>query len=89
MTAVIIVVGLIAFLFLGPSDGTPTGNGTKPTPIISQTSRIPVRVIDPLGDEDDNIDDIIASMENAEEEISAEMSQTLMSVLVTQRKTST
>jgi FHA domain-containing protein len=72
LTAAIIVFGLIAFLIFGLNEGPPSGNGTKPTPIISKTSRIPVRVIDPLGGEDDNdIDDIIASMENAEEEINA------------------
>ena len=72
MTVGIIVVGLVAFLIFGLTSKPPTGNGTKPTPIISKTSRIPVRVIDPLGGEDeDDLDDLIASWETAEQEINA------------------
>jgi hypothetical protein len=72
MTLGIIVLGLVAFLIFGLTSKPPAGNGTKPTPIISKTSRIPVRVIDPLGGEDeDDLDDLIASWETAEQEINA------------------
>jgi pSer/pThr/pTyr-binding forkhead associated (FHA) protein len=73
MTFAIVVIGLIAFLLVSLSgDNKPRGNGTKPTPVISKTSVIPVRVIDPLGGEDeDDLDDLIASWETAEQEINA------------------
>ena len=55
-------------LVRGDSKG---GTGTK-TQMIASSSAIPVRVIDPLGGEDeDNLDDLIASWETAEKEIDA------------------
>ncbi len=69
MTVVIIVLGGIAFLIASYSDDS--GPGPKKPP--PTTSRIPVRVIDPLGGEDEeDLDDLIASWETAEEELKAE-----------------
>lgn len=70
MTFLIIVFSGVAFLIAsGSSNGGPTASKTPPP----STSRIPVRVIDPLGGEDeDDLDDLIASWETAEEEIKAE-----------------
>lgn len=72
MTLAIIVFGAIAFWIASRNDDTkPTGTGSKTPP--ATTSRIPVRVIDPLGGEDeDDLDDLIASWETAEEEIKVE-----------------
>ncbi len=71
MTFAIIVFGGLAFWIGSRNPGT-TATGSKTPPVIT-TSRIPVRVIDPLGGEDeDNLDDLIASWETAEEEIKAE-----------------
>jgi pSer/pThr/pTyr-binding forkhead associated (FHA) protein len=71
----IIVIAGAAFLIVsrsdtkGPTAATP-GRGALP---INPTSRIPVRVVDPLGGEnEDDLDDLIASWETAEEEIKAE-----------------
>ena len=68
MTVLIVVLGGIAYLLV--SSGRFGGNdGPSKTPPPS-ASRIPVRVIDPLGGEDeDDLDDLIASWETAEEEI--------------------
>ena len=69
MTVLIIVLGGIAFLIASYSGDSGPGPKTPPP----ATSRIPVRVIDPLGGEDeDDLDDLIASWETAEEEIKAE-----------------
>ena len=74
MTALIIVAGLGAVVVVsmwGKPD--PGNNGAKPTPIISKTALIPVRVIDPLGGEDeDDLDDLIASWETPEDEMKAD-----------------
>lgn len=71
MTFIIIIGGLIAYLWVSRSDNTP-GNRSKPTPQIAKSSLIPVRVIDPLGGEDeDDLDDLIASWEVPEAEINA------------------
>lgn len=71
MTVLILLFGGIAFLIASNSNGTGR-NGTSKTPPPS-TSRIPVRVIDPLGGEDeDDLDDLIASWETAEDELKAE-----------------
>lgn len=71
MIVLIVVFGGIAFLVV--SGGEPAnGPGASRTPPAG-ASRIPVRVIDPLGGEDEeNLDDLIASWETAEEEIKAE-----------------
>jgi len=70
MTLLILIFGGIGIYLLvrGDSKG---GTGTK-TQMIASSSAIPVRVIDPLGGEDeDNLDDLIASWETAEKEIDA------------------
>jgi pSer/pThr/pTyr-binding forkhead associated (FHA) protein len=72
-TFVIVFLGLIGFLIASRYDNGKTNGSAKPTPTISQTSGIPVRVIDPLGGEDEqDLDDLIASWEVQEEEIVAE-----------------
>jgi len=69
MTVLILVLGGIGFLIASRGGGS--GPGVKTPPPAA--SRIPVRVIDPLGGEDeDDLDDLIASWETAEEEIKAE-----------------
>jgi len=71
MSFVIVFGALIAYLIVsrrGPSTVT-TG---KATPQIMKSSLIPMRVIDPLGGEDeDDLDDLIASWEVQEKEIDA------------------
>jgi pSer/pThr/pTyr-binding forkhead associated (FHA) protein len=72
MTFAILIIGLGALLVVSMTGGDPGTNATKPTPIISTTALIPVRVIDPLGGEDENdLDDLIASWETPEDEINA------------------
>lgn len=69
MTVLILLFGGLAIYLLVASDGKPSGGKT---PVIFSTV-IPVRVIDPLGGEDeDDLDDLIASWETAEQEIKAE-----------------
>jgi len=72
VTMLILVLGaagLLIVLFAG--GGTPTSNVTTPPP-IQTGALIPVRVIDPLGGEDeDDLDDLIASWEVAEDELNA------------------
>lgn len=67
MTLLIAVFGGIAFLVASSSNGNgPTGSKTPPP----NSSRIPVRVIDPLGGEnEDSLDDLIASWETEEKEL--------------------
>lgn len=69
----IIGIGGVALYFVSRTED-PSAKRTGPTPPqITSTSTIPVRVIDPLGGEDeDDLDDLIASWEVAEEEIKAE-----------------
>ncbi len=70
MTFLIIVFGAGAYWMVSTSDG-PTGPKATKTPPTS-TSRIPVRVIDPLGGEnEDSLEDLIASWETEEKEINA------------------
>ena len=67
MTLLILIFGGVA-IYLLTRDSQP---GVK-TPVAS-SSIIPVRVIDPLGGEDeDDLDDLMASWETAEDEIKAE-----------------
>ena len=69
MTLLILLFGGVA-IYLLTRDGKPT-TGSRPP--VASSSVIPVRVIDPLGGEDeDDLDDLIASWETAEEEIKAE-----------------
>jgi len=72
MTFAIIFFAVAAYFIVSRyQTGTSTASG-KPAPPVSSTSLIPVRVIDPLGGEDeDDLDDLIASWEVPEEEINA------------------
>ncbi len=72
MTFLIIGIAAVA-IFLMPRSGEVAGGGqSKTPPPINPGSRIPRRVIDPLGGEDeDNLDDIIAAWEMPETEINA------------------
>lgn len=68
MTVLILLFGGVAIYFL-TRDNKPGGK----KPPVASSSVIPVRVIDPLGGEDENdLDDLIASWETAEDEIKAE-----------------
>ncbi len=67
MTFLILVFGGLAFMVA--SNGGGQGTGASKTPPQNRL-RIPRRVIDPLGGEDeDDLDDLIASWETAEQEI--------------------
>ena len=73
MTFLIIFVALIAILIVSRNQNSTTATvpGKQPPQII-RSSVIPMRVIDPLGGEDeDNLDDLIASWESEEKEIDA------------------
>lgn len=73
MTFAIIFFAIIAYLVASRYQSTPGTTTGKPLPPISSTSLIPVRVIDPLGGEDeDDLDDLIASWEVPEAEINAQ-----------------
>lgn len=68
---ILIVGGLAIFLLLRP--GTKSSAPSPRTATVTTLTVIPVRVIDPLGGEDEeDLDDLIASWETAEEEIKAE-----------------
>jgi hypothetical protein len=69
MTVLIIIFGGVALLVVPRWDGNRNGGTTSKTPPPS-ASRIPVRVMDPLGGEnEDDLDDLIASWETAEQEL--------------------
>jgi hypothetical protein len=69
----IIFLGLIGYLIASRYEPDVSNKTGKPTPQIIKSAVIPVRVIDPLGAEDeDDLDDLIASWEVQEEEINAE-----------------
>jgi pSer/pThr/pTyr-binding forkhead associated (FHA) protein len=73
LTFAIILIGGLAILVVSMYQNEPGNRTDRPTPQISSTALIPVRVIDPLGGEDeDDLDDLIASWEVAEDEIKAE-----------------
>lgn len=68
----IIIIGGGAFFIASRYENNPANNQSKPTPQISAQAVIPVRVIDPLGGEDEeDLDDLMASWETQEEEINA------------------
>lgn len=72
LTVLIILFGAIALIVVSRFDSSNTNQAAHPTPRIVSDSAIPVRVIDPLGGEDEeDLDDLIASWEVAEEEIVA------------------
>ena len=73
MTFAIIFIALIAILIASRYDNSPgvATNGKQPPPLMA-SKVIPMRVIDPLGGEnEDNLDDLIASWEVEEKEIDA------------------
>ena len=71
-TFLILILGGIGFLIASKYENEPGGNQQKTVQQISAQAVIPVRVIDPLGGEDeDDLDDLIASWETQEEEINA------------------
>ena len=72
MALLIVLFGGILVYFVVIDDGSdPVPDGTPPP--VSSSSVIPRRVIDPLGNEDDqDLADLIASWETAEEELKAE-----------------
>jgi len=74
LTVLIVVLGAAAFIIVSyAGKGENSTNGSTAPPPIRAGLLIPVRVIDPLGGEDeDDLDDLIASWETAEEEINAE-----------------
>ncbi len=72
-TFAIIFLALVGYLIASRYENdAATKNGKTITPTIQKSAVIPVRVIDPLGGEDeDDLDDLIASWEVQEEEINA------------------
>jgi hypothetical protein len=71
MTFIIILFAVVAY-FVASRYRKPSEVPGKPAVQVSSASLIPVRVIDPLGGEDeDDLDDLIASWEVPEEEINA------------------
>jgi len=74
MTVFILLLGAVALIAVYLSGrGNSTGGVSSAPPPIQAGAIIPVRVIDPLGGEDeDDLDDLIASWEVAEEEIKTE-----------------
>jgi hypothetical protein len=73
MTVLILVLGAVAFIVVSYAGSGGTNGQTKTSPPPIQTGAlIPVRVVDPLGGEDeDDLDDLIASWEVAEDELNA------------------
>jgi pSer/pThr/pTyr-binding forkhead associated (FHA) protein len=72
LTVLIILFGAIALLVVSRYENSNNNQAAHPTPRVASDSAIPVRVIDPLGGEDEeDLDDLIASWEVAEEEIVA------------------
>ncbi len=72
LTFVIIFGALIAWLVVSRSGSGTNGRGGKTPPVMMASSVIPMRVIDPLGGEnEDDLDDLIASWEVEEKEIDA------------------
>ncbi|MGB7068190.1 MAG: FHA domain-containing protein [Pyrinomonadaceae bacterium] len=72
LTIVIILGGLLAYVIISRYEPSTNEKNGSVGPSKNPTARIPVRVIDPLGGEDeDDINDLIASWETAETEIDA------------------
>ena len=74
LTVLILVLGAAALIIVSFAGGAgQRANGTSTPPPIQSGALIPVRVIDPLGGEDeDDLDDLMASWEVAEEELKAD-----------------
>ena len=88
MTAFILLLGAVALIAVSyAGGGSPTNAGTTNPPPIQTGALIPVRVIDPLGGEDeDDLDDLIASWEVAEEEIQADSVESITGATVDEEK---
>jgi len=72
LTFVIIFGALIGWLVVSRSGSETNGRSGKTPPVMMASSVIPMRVIDPLGGEDEeDLDDLIASWETEEKEIDA------------------
>ena len=72
-TFFIVVIAFAAYLILSQTGTESTGKPAPRARQIQSGALVPVRVIDPLGGEDeDDLDDLIASWEVQEEEIKAE-----------------
>ncbi len=68
----IVIIAGGGYLIASRYENNPANNNARPTPQISAQAVIPVRVIDPLGGEDEeDLDDLMASWEVQEEEINA------------------
>lgn len=73
MTFMILVLGGLGIFLVSRNDTKPANQIIKNQPPINKDSLIPVRVIDPLGGEnEDDLDDLIASWEVQEEAIIAD-----------------
>ncbi|MFN3329387.1 MAG: FHA domain-containing protein, partial [Pyrinomonadaceae bacterium] len=74
VSALVIIFGALIAFFIAKHFEEENSEVAKPTkPIVRSGALIPVRVIDPLGGEDpEDLDDLIASWEVEEKEISAE-----------------
>jgi FHA domain/Family of unknown function (DUF5715) len=75
LTVLILVLGAAALIIVSfaGGGGGPSVSGSPTPPPIKTGALIPVRVIDPLGGEDeDDLDDLMASWETAEEELKAD-----------------
>ncbi len=72
-TLLFIILGIVVFVVVRTHDnGGLVAGGNKSTQQISAQAVIPVRVIDPLGGEDENdLDDLISSWEVEEQELKA------------------
>jgi len=72
LTFLIIIFAAVAYFIASRYQSGTTTAGNKPSPPITTTGVIPVRVVDPLGGEDeDDLDDLISSWEVPEQEINA------------------
>lgn len=71
-TFLIIFGSLVAFLIVSRGNNLPPSNNGRITVATASSKVIPMRVIDPLGGEDeDDLDDLIASWETEEKELDA------------------
>ncbi|MFL6468238.1 MAG: FHA domain-containing protein [Pyrinomonadaceae bacterium] len=73
MTVFILLLGAVALIAVSLAGGRNSNGGVSAPPPIQAGALIPVRVIDPLGGEDeDDLDDLMASWEVAEDELKAD-----------------
>ncbi len=72
MIALIVISAVVALVFFSGESATVASGSANSTPAVISSSVIPMRVIDPLGGEnDDDLDDLMASWEVEENEIDA------------------